>query len=123
MEICDDELSISYPLHSDGYCPGRTPERTFDWDVTSEDGQAKGKMAAARHGESSCNGVPGDGVTGDGDASDSGDGDLNRTGRDADADADATEAGDARPLLEIGTITTISSSVQAFSSFSSFGSQ
>jgi hypothetical protein len=62
MEICDDEPSISSLLHSEGYCPGWTPERTFDWDVevTGEGDQAKGKGIEPRDAAAvSCNGVSG----------------------------------------------------------------
>lgn len=116
MEVDDDDPVSSPPPQSDGYCPGWTPEASFDWgvEVTGGDDRAKGKQKAAGDAAASCGDVSG----GRGDI---GDGDLNGTGRDAGAGAGADADADAVPLLDIGVGDSFSSAAgQAFSSFSSF---
>lgn len=114
MEVDDDDPVSSPPPQSDGYCPGWTPEASFDWgvEVTGGEDRAKGKEKAAGDAAASCGDVSGGGGV------DSGDGDLNGPGPDAHAGADADA--DAVPLLGIGAGDSFSSAGQAFSSFSSF---
>lgn len=115
MEVDDDDPVSPTPLQSDGYCPGWTPEASFDWgvEVTGGEDRSKGKEKAAGDAAASCGYVSGGG------GGDSGDGDLDGTGRDADAGAGADA--DAVPLYGIGAGDSFSSAAgQAFSSFSSF---
>ncbi|KAG6358782.1 hypothetical protein INS49_012301 [Diaporthe citri] len=118
LEADDGDPAPPSPLQSDGYCPGWTPEATFDWgvEVTGGEDRAKEKGKAAGDAAASCGDVSGGG------GGDRGDGDLNGTGRDADAGADAGADADADavPLLGVGVGDSFSSTGQAFSSFSSF---
>lgn len=116
MEVDDDDPVSSPPPQSDGYCPGWTPEASFDWgvEVTGGEDRAKGKEKAAGDAAGSCGDVSGGG------GGDDGDGDLSGTGRDAAAGANADADADAVPLMGIGVGDSFSSAGQAFSSFSSF---
>ncbi|KAH8746544.1 hypothetical protein F5883DRAFT_700596 [Diaporthe sp. PMI_573] len=117
MEVDDDDPVSSSPPQSAGYCPGWTPEASFDWgvEVPDADDRVSGKGKAAGDAAASC-----DNVSGCGGGGDSGDGDLNGTERNADADADADA--EVVPLLGVGfgAGASFSSAGQAFSSFSSF---
>lgn len=114
MEVDDDDPVSSSPPQSVGYCPGWTPEASFDWgvEVPDADDRASGKGQAAGEAAASCDHVSGGGVGGDGD--------LNGAGQNADADVDADA--EAVPLLGIGfgVGDSFTSAGQALSSFSSF---
>ncbi|KAJ0119989.1 f-box domain containing protein [Diaporthe amygdali] len=102
LDDVDDAVSSS-PPQSVGYCPGWTPEASFDWpvEVTGAGDRCKGKGKVA--------GPARDAAASSDNGDDGGGNDGNGTERDA-----------AAPLLDVGAGDSFSSAGQAYSSFSSF---